>query len=244
MKKLVILQSNYIPWKGYFDLMASADEFMILDDVQYTKNDWRNRNQILSPIAKSWLTIPVGFKFSERPLISEIQISDSNWINTHLSTLERTYLTAPYFGETFSWISSIYRDLEGEQSLSAVNLKLLTAIADRLKIKTRISSCRDYILPNDSAKMTKDFRVLELCKKANASVYITGPKAMCYLNPLDFKENNIQLLSANYRSYSAYPQFSEPCDHAVTILDMFFHLGERTLDLYRTENLLEEVNIS
>ena len=75
-KRIAIVQSNYIPWKGYFDLIAAVDEFILLDDVQYTKRDWRNRNQIKTAQGVQWLTIPVINKGGQTQLIDETEISE------------------------------------------------------------------------------------------------------------------------------------------------------------------------
>src|SRR5262249_2672310 len=94
-KKVIILQSNYIPWKGYFDLMRSADEFVILDDVQFTKRDWRNRNLIKTQHGLHWLTIPVKSKGLQR--INEVEISEPDWHVSHWKTISRSLCRATYF---------------------------------------------------------------------------------------------------------------------------------------------------
>ena len=89
MKKIAILQSNYIPWKGYFDLISKVDEFVIYDDVQFTKNDWRNRNKIKTPKGLEWITIPVGQNIKRK--IKDVVIN-SNWQKKHWKTLQMNYL--------------------------------------------------------------------------------------------------------------------------------------------------------
>ena len=78
-KKVAILQSNYIPWKGYFDMIASVDEFILYDDMQYTRRDWRNRNQIKTAQGLKWLTIPVCVKGKYYQKIRDTEIAKSNW---------------------------------------------------------------------------------------------------------------------------------------------------------------------
>src|SRR4051812_22240537 len=107
MKKVAILQSNYIPWKGYFDLINMVDEFIIYDDVQYTKNDWRNRNKIKTPNGLLWLTIPTR-QLSLSQKIIDTQIADNHWNKKHLSTIKQFYSKAPFYKLYQSFIEELY----------------------------------------------------------------------------------------------------------------------------------------
>jgi hypothetical protein len=93
--RLVINQSNYIPWKGYFDLIHDADVFVFYDDVQFTKNDWRNRNLVKTAAGVQWLTVPVGRDVSRR--IDEVALTDGRWQKKHWRTFEQLYGRAPFF---------------------------------------------------------------------------------------------------------------------------------------------------
>ena len=97
MKKIAISQSNYIPWKGYFDLINSVDEFILYDDMQYTKRDWRNRNKIKTPQGLQWLTIPVHTKAKYYQKISEVMISDKDWATEHWQKIKQNYFKAKFF---------------------------------------------------------------------------------------------------------------------------------------------------
>ena len=92
-RTLAVVQPNYIPWKGYFDLIDRADEFILYDDVQYTKNDWRNRNRIKTADGLRWLTISVDYRFSRHQTIRETRIDDTGWVDRHLHTLRDHYAT-------------------------------------------------------------------------------------------------------------------------------------------------------
>ena len=95
MKKVAIIQSNYIPWKGYFDIINDVDLFIFHDDLQYTKGDWRNRNKIKTPQGTIWITIPVGTN-TER-LICEVEIKDNQWQRKHYNLLKQHYINTPYY---------------------------------------------------------------------------------------------------------------------------------------------------
>src|SRR5690349_15770355 len=106
--RVAVIQSNYIPWKGYFDIIHDVDVFIFYDDLQYTKNDWRNRNQIKSSYGLQWLTIPVGQR-SDR-LICDVQIADSGWQKKHWEKLRHSYARAPFFSRYAPFLEDIYLD--------------------------------------------------------------------------------------------------------------------------------------
>ncbi len=98
VKRVAVVQSNYIPWKGYFDLIAAVDEFILFDDVQYTRRDWRNRNLIKTPQGLKWLTIPVEVKGKFHQKICDTRISEADWGHRHWDILRQKYWRAPFFG--------------------------------------------------------------------------------------------------------------------------------------------------
>jgi hypothetical protein len=116
MKKIAILQSNYIPWKGYFSLISKVDEFVIYDDVQFTKNDWRNRNHILSKNGLEWITVPVGQSIHR--LIDEVSITDSSWQELHLKKIRHNYRISKE--ETFK-IEKNKKEKVNKKKLKATN---------------------------------------------------------------------------------------------------------------------------
>src|SRR5580698_1324490 len=128
-KKVAILQSNYVPWKGYFDLMARVDEFVLYDDVQYTRRDWRNRNRLKAPEGVRWLTIPVQVKGRYDQRIEETFVSDPDWAERHWQTLRSWYRRAPHFEHYEAELESLYRGTR-ERGLSAINLRFLERLRD------------------------------------------------------------------------------------------------------------------
>lgn len=218
MKKIAILQSNYIPWKGYFDLIAAVDEFILYDDMQFTKNDWRNRNKIKTPNGLEWLSIPVGQDINRR--IRDVIISSSYWQEKHLKTLATNYRRAPYFDEVFSLLAPIYRKKE-HTYLSAINRELIEAVCKYLRINTRIKNSCDYILCEGKTE-----RLVDLCIQADATEYISGPAAKNYLDSRLFDAQAIKLTWFEYDGYPEYPQlWGGPFQHGVSILDLLFNCG-------------------
>lgn len=106
--RAVVLQSNYLPWRGYFDLIQSADVFVYYDEVQYTKNDWRNRNRICSKNGIHWLTIPIEHK-AVKQKISDVRLPDTRWQNAHFKTLYHSYRPARCFHQIEPILEDFYR---------------------------------------------------------------------------------------------------------------------------------------
>ncbi|WP_319797367.1 WbqC family protein [Nitrobacter sp.] len=217
MKKVAILQSNYIPWKGYFDLIAAVDEFIIYDDMQFTKNDWRNRNKLKTPTGSKWLTVPVGQNISRR--IRDVEILSHGWQDKHWKSLIANYGRAPYFDFVTSWLMPLYLK-ERHSNLSAMNRQFLEVICKVLDINTRISNNWDYQLIEGKTE-----RLVSICQQASAAEYISGPAARSYLDDILFASSGIKVTWFDYAGYPEYPQLWGPFEHGVSILDLLFNCG-------------------
>ncbi len=220
MKKIAILQSNYIPWKGYFDMIAAVDEFILYDDMQYTRRDWRNRNQIKTPQGVQWLTIPVKVKGKYHQTIRDTEIEGSQWAKDHWKALTQNYRRAPFFNEIAAWLEPLY--LTGPPThLSQLNRRFIEAICDYLGIKTAISNSWDYPLSEGKSE-----RLADLCAAACGREYISGPAAKDYIKDAVFAERGIKLTWFDYTGYPEYPQLWGEFTHGVTILDLLFNRGK------------------
>jgi len=218
-KRVAIVQSNYIPWKGYFDLIGMVDEFILYDDVQYTRRDWRNRNLIKTPDGLRWLTIPVEVKGKYFQEIRETKIADKNWLQSHWSRLRQNYSTARYFQDCRQWIEPLYLSCS-EQFLSQVNVRFISAICAYLDIRTRISWSSDY-----DARGDRNERLIALCKKVDGAVYVSGPAARGYLDEDMFRRAGISVEWMDYSGYPEYPQLHGEFVHGVTVLDLLLNTG-------------------
>jgi hypothetical protein len=217
-KKVAILQSNYIPWKGYFDMIASVDEFILFDDMQFTKNDWRNRNKIKTKNGLNWLTIPVGQNIHRR--IRDVVIQDKIWQKKHWHALQASYGRSQHFDEIADWLEPMYMTNKYER-LSQLNRQFIDAICNYLGIGTTISNSWDYSLAEG-----KVLRLVDLCTQIGATEYITGPAAKEYIVESVFEERGIQLTWFDYSEYPEYPQPWGEFTHGVTILDLLFNCGK------------------
>lgn len=218
-KKIAILQSNYIPWKGYFDLINEVDEFILYDQVQYTKNDWRNRNLIKSIQGVQWLTIPVKHKGKSLQKISEAEVSHSNWRIKHWKTLVSSYGKSAYFSNYKDVFESLYLDND-EINLSQINYLFITTINKILNIETPILHSSDFDLSGNKTE-----KLITLCQYTQANEYISGPAAKNYMDEALFTQNNIAISWIDYSNYPIYQQLNPPFDHRVSILDLIFNQG-------------------
>ena len=200
MKKLLVMQSNYIPWRGYFDAFNLVDEVVILDNVQYTKNDWRNRNKIKTPDGVEWLTIPVEQKGKFGQNIDEVHTKDLNWAKKHWRSIEVNYAKSPYFNDFGPQIQSLYEGIDSN-NLSQINLKFIHRICELFNVETKITMSTDFSLSQD-----KNQRLVELCKKTQSNVYYSGPAAKSYLDLDMFNDAEINIKFLDYSGYKSYPQ--------------------------------------
>lgn len=227
-KRVAILQSNYIPWKGYFDLIDSVDEFIIYDDVQYTKNDWRNRNKIKTPNGLQWLTVPVGQNISRK--IREVKLPDSNWQIKHWKTIEANYSRASHFDEIKEILEPLYCKNK-YNLLSQLNRVFIDSISRYLGIRTLISDSGGYLLKGDRTE-----RLVNICKQAGATEYVSGPAAKAYIDEDLFERQKIQLSWFRYSAYPEYPQLWGDFVHAVSIIDLMFNMGKEAAEYFKQAN--------
>ncbi len=218
MKRVVSLQSNYIPWKGYFDLVHDADLFIFHDDLQYTRHDWRNRNKIKTPEGAQWLTIPVGPR--ESRLICQVSIDNSAWQANHWSQITQHYGKRPFFSRYKSFFDEFFLG-QAWNNLSNLNQYLIRGISKEfLNLKTEFDDSRNYDLAGHKLD-----RLLELLGKAGSDLYISGPAAKDYIDPSRFAAAGIELRWKDYSGYPAYAQRFPPFEHGVSILDLLFNVG-------------------
>ncbi|MFJ2029973.1 WbqC family protein [Streptosporangium sp. NPDC087985] len=229
MKRVAIVQSNYIPWKGYFDLIAGVDEFILLDEVQYTDRDWRNRNRIKTATGLRWLSIPLN-RGPRSQLINEVTIADPNWSVVHWRVLTQAYRRAPYFDEFASALERLYRGC-GSDRLSEINKHFLDGLCLILGIKANLRWSTDY-----ETTGSKTERLVDLCQKAGACQYVTGPAARAYLDEGLFRRAEIEVRWFDYSGYPEYPQLHPPFDHRVSILDLIFNTGPNAVEHLKITN--------
>lgn len=194
--KIAIVQPNYIPWVGYFELINSVDTFVFLDDVQYTKRDWRNRNKIQINGNEIWLTIPIK-KHAFDSKICDIEVVNHNWIDRHMKTIQMAYPKKP--GKEF--IIDMYNQLLDKKFifLNDINVWIIEKISDYLNIRTNFFRSSQLNLNYKE----KNLKLIEIIKYFNCDEYFSGPKAEAYLNPVIFKQNGVSLHIMDYNKMNS-----------------------------------------
>lgn len=218
-KRVAIVQSNYIPWKGYFDLIRRVDEFILFDDMQYTRRDWRNRNQIKTAHGLQWLTIPVEVKGKYHQRIRDTRISDPTWNNTHWASIVHSYSRAKAFAWCRPWLEELYLGCR-ETYLSEVNYRFLSRISEVLGITTPLRWSNEFRLAEGKTE-----RLVDLCVQAGATEYISGPAARDYIDPALFERAGVRLRWIHYGDYPEYPQLHGPFAPHVSIIDLLCNCG-------------------
>ena len=217
---LAIDQPNYIPWKGYFDIIHDVDLFVFYNDVQYTTRDWRNRNKILTPNGEKWLTVPVGN--DTRRLIYEVEMADTSWQKNHFDTIRFAYGKAPYFKKYADFLEEVYLKREWKYLYELDQYMTVHIAQDFLGLKTRFADSRDY-----TTHGVKHEKLLSLIESVgNVSVYESGPAAKNYMIEQDYINEGIEIRWKSYAGYPEYPQNSDVFTHQISILDLLFHVGE------------------
>jgi WbqC-like protein family len=218
LKKVAILQSNYIPWKGYFDIIGLVDEFILYDEVQYTKNDWRNRNKIKTPVGIQWITVPV-FQKNLHQKVSETEVTTGTWGIKQWNSIKSNYGKAPFFKSQAPIFEEFYTTFQS-LLLSEINAALIKLICKQLGIATLITNSADYRFTGDPTE-----KLVSLCKQTGSSCYLSGPAAKNYLREDLFTREGIAVEWMAYDGYSEYPQLYPPFNHGVSIIDLLFNTG-------------------
>lgn len=227
--RVAAVQSSYIPWKGYFDVIDHVNEFVFLDEVQYTRRDWRNRNRIKVRGELQWLTIPVEVKGRYHQRIDETRIADTSWAERHYKTLVQAYRRAPHFAETAALLEPLYGQHGPTEMLTDVNTAFVAAICDHLGIGTRLTRSTEYETSDEPSQ-----RLLDLCLALGADEYVSGPSAQDYLDVKRFTAAGVRVSWADYSRYPEYPQLEGTFEHGVSIIDVLFNTGPRARDQIRS----------
>jgi hypothetical protein len=217
--RIAIIQSCYVPWRGFFDLIGRCDEYVIYDCAQFVKRHWHNRNRIKTAAGPEWLTIPVISKGRYKQPIDAVEISEA-WADKHWRAIELAYRHAPYFDALADTVRGWYERAAKERLLTEINAIFLIEIAKSLGVATRI--VRDTIYPASGAKSD---RLLAIIRAAGANRYLSGPSAKAYLDEALFASAGVAVEWMSYQGYGDYPQLYGPFEPAVSVLDLLFNVG-------------------
>lgn len=222
--KVYISQSNYIPWRGYFDAIRKADLMLVYDCVQFTKNDWRNRNLIKTPNGVQWLTIPCRIAALHQ-LINDTEVVGPYWAEKHWKSICQNYSQAPFFELHKDSIAKLYNRAKDLSKISEINLLFLQEILNLLSIDTRLE-----VVPSVDLEIDPSRRLVQLCQSVNCHTYLTGPSARNYLNVALFEAAAIKVEWLDYDNYPNYQQLYGDFVSTVSVLDLLFNCGVRSKD--------------
>lgn len=212
-----IHQPGYLPWLGFFKKIESSDIFVFLDDVQYEKNWVQNRNKIRTSEGSMWLTVPVNAPFG--CLLNEVRIDNtSNWTNKHKKSIELNYSKAKYFNNFWPCLEQIYE--KNFDFLIDIDMEIIRLLMKELSIQTKTIFSSEL----DISQKSSD-RILEICKRLNADIYISGELGGNYLNLEDFEKSGIQIQFQKFQ-HPTYEQCYKPFLLNMSAIDLVFNEGK------------------
>lgn len=226
MKRVAIIQSSYIPWRGFFAAVALCETFVFFDSVQFTRRDWRTRNAIKTPQGVHWLSVPVQQKGNFQAPIDSIRIANPDWWQAHLKSIEMTYRRAAHFEDAFPVIRSLFESVADLPTLSQVNQGMIIALCKALRIETRLLRDIDLLPREAMAEMQPTERLAKLSAAAGAQIYLSGPSAKSYLNEEEFNALGMQVEWIDYSRFGEpYPQLWGDFVPGVSVVDTLLNLG-------------------
>ncbi len=226
MTTVTIHQPGYLPWLGFFDKMARADVFVLLDDVQYEKNYFDNRNKIKTATGPIWLTVPVKVTFGQK--LNEVTIENKlPWRVKHYKSIVASYSRTPYFSEHQEFFKNLYT--KNWEKLIDLNITIIQYLAEKLGLTTKLLRSSEMGVTG-----LKGDRILNICENLKADVYLSGQFGRNYLDEIKFKEKNIGLIYQEFH-HPVYAQSYGEFASAMAAIDLLFNCGTESLKVLRQE---------
>ena len=224
--RVTILQPSYLPWLGFFEQMCRSDQFVLYDDVQFTRRDWRNRNRIRVLEGSVWLTVPVIQKNKYEQSLLETKIDNStSWKRKHLETIRCHYSKTPFFDLHFPWCEKIFN--REWDFLLDLSLETIQYLKGALKINTPLLRSSEL---DQSGNKTE--RLISICKQLGATQYLSGESAKNYISEKDFFDQGIELEYQEYH-HPEYPQRYEGFVPFLSTIDLLFNCGDKSLEFLK-----------
>ena len=219
---VAVHQPQYLPWLGYFDKIRRADVFCFLDNVQYKKNDWQNRNRIKTVRDWQWLTVPVHYSFGQA--INTVKINQSvKWQHKHLQALVTNYSRAPFFKDHIQIFEQAYARIW--ELLSDLNIFFVELLRDALNLpQTPMVKASQLTLRDDPTD-----RLIDICRALNADTYLSGQDGIKYMDLDRFRQNGIQVVIQDF-NHPVYPQLFGRFQSNMSVIDLLFNCGAGSLE--------------
>lgn len=219
-------QSQYLPWLGYFDKIDKSDAFVFLDKVQYKKREYQNRNKIRTKEGWIWLTVPVVTKGRYDQKICEVEIDNTfRWTSKHWESIKLSYSRAPYFKKYYDFFEDLYSS--NWQKLMDLNVHIIQYLVRCLDIKTNIYFESDLKTGGISTE-----RIIEICKRLRAKVYLSGAGGKDYLDEQRFVQEGIQLKYQHFE-HPVYTQLHDKFEPYMSVIDLLFNYGDESSKVIR-----------
>ncbi len=226
--RVTILQPSYLPWLGFFEQMSRSDKFVLLDDVQYTRRDWRNRNRIRVRENWIWLTVPVQQKSRFSQSLLETRIDNSvSWRRKHLETLRQHYCKAPFFEKYFPRCRQVYE--KDWTFLFDLCLETINLIKEEMGIETPLLRSSEMKPGGEKTE-----RLVSICRELGATHYLSGESGSDYISQEDFSNQGIELEYQNYE-HPVYPQRYTGFVPHLSAIDLLFNCGEQSLGILKQD---------
>jgi hypothetical protein len=219
---VAIHQPQYLPWLGYFNKIYKADAFCYLDNVQYKKNEWQNRNRIKTVKGWQWITVPVKYRFPQK--IIDVKINNTeNWRKKHLRTIITNYNKTPFFKDYIGIFEEIYsKDWE---NISDLNIHMIKSICDIINVVDKINVKSSNLDVSDDPTD----RLIDICKLLGGDTYLSGRDGANYMNLERFKEREIKVVFQDFQ-HPEYHQLFDGFQSHMSIIDLIFNCGPESLD--------------
>jgi hypothetical protein len=224
---VAVHQPQYLPWLGYFDKIDRADIFVLLDTVQYKKNEWQNRNRIKTAAGPQWLTVPVTYRFPQR--ISEVGINHrERWQHKQRQAIVSNYRKAPFWDGLAPLIEEILTP--SWEMLAPLNIFVVKRLSEILGITTPLHVASQLAaFPEDP-----DERLIAITKHFGADVYLAGGGGRDYMDLDRYEKNGIKVLFQEYH-HPVYEQRFGAFEPFMSVLDLLFNHGPDSLKILRGE---------
>ena len=227
--RVTILQPSYLPWLGFFEQMHRSDQFVLYDDVQFTRRDWRNRNRIRVQEGSVWLTVPVIQKNKYEQSLLETKIDNStSWKRKHLESIRCHYSKTPFFDLYFPWCEKTFN--REWNFLLDLSLETIQYLKGELKINTPLLRSSEL-----GESGNKSERLISICKQLGATQYLSGESARNYISEKDFSDQGIGLEYQNYQ-HPEYPQRYEGFVPFLSTIDLLFNCGDKSMGFLKQTN--------
>jgi len=221
-------QPHYLPWLGYFDKIAASDLFVLLDNVQYKKREYQNRNKIRTRQGVKWLTVPVATTGKYEQMTGEVEIeSGASWREKHLETLRHAYSSAPHFKRVFEELEELYMGREWAR-LAEINSAMLAWFMKEMEIETRVALESELGTGGLSTE-----RIVNICRAVGADVYLSGSGGRDYMDEALFEKAGLKLEYQKYE-HPVYPQVHGGFEPFMGIVDLLFNAGKNAAQIVRS----------